>query len=670
MQDASLPRPSCTKSDDKATHFRYNENAFMQIENMSNLFSHDAADFVGAKPEAVLKNVFGYSEFRAGQKEIIQNILSGRDTLAVMPTGGGKSLCYQIPALIFSGVTIVVSPLIALMQDQVGALKEAGVNAVFLNSSLEYDEYVQTIKSIKSGEAKLIYVSPEGLATERVKNIFREANLKVSCITIDEAHCISEWGHDFRPDYLEIAAFRKEFPDAPCLALTATATKQVRQDVLKNLELKNASVLVSSFNRKNIFLQVQPRIDGTRQIISFIENHKDESGIIYCLSRKEVDSLAEELQAQNFSALPYHAGLSDEVRSENQKKFIRDQVDIMVATVAFGMGINKPNVRYVIHFALPKSIEQYYQEIGRAGRDGLPSTALLLYSAGDAHRVRYFFREKDEEESFKSEKLLQAMLDFANARKCRRQVLLNYFGEKYEPKLCAENAANSENQFCCDICEGGGIKNQDVTIPVQKFLSCIYRVHERFGAAHIIDILLGSRNQKVTKNNHNFLSTWGIGTELSKQAWFELVDAMENAGIIRRTGDYNVIAVTSLGKEILSNRDKVELPVRIDFESQKKAQLAFPKKQAILRKRSEISDSLQNDAQTQNLAARLKLWRKKTAEENNIPPYYIFSDKTLTELANKKPATHSELYAIHGIGEVKTEKFGDAILKVILLDDA
>lgn len=632
---------------------------------MPNLFSHGAADFVGAQPEAVLKNVFGYSEFRAGQKEIIQTILSGRDTLAVMPTGGGKSLCYQIPALIFQGITIVVSPLIALMQDQVGALKEAGVNAVFLNSTLEYDAYVRTVKSIKSGEAKLVYVSPEGLATERIKQIFRESNLTVSCITIDEAHCISEWGHDFRPDYLEIISFRREFPDAPCLALTATATKQVRQDVLKNLELKNASVLVSSFNRKNIFLQVQPRTDGYRQIISFIENHKDESGIIYCLSRKEVDSLAEELQARCFSALAYHAGLSDEARSENQKKFIRDQVDIMVATVAFGMGINKPNVRYVIHFALPKSIEQYYQEIGRAGRDGLPSTALLLYSAGDAHRVRYFFREKNEDESFKSEKLLQAMLDFANARKCRRQILLNYFGETYEPKPCAENAANSESQFCCDICEGGGIKNQDVTIPVQKFLSCVYRVREHFGAAHIIDILLGSRNQKITKNNHNFLSTWGIGTELSKQAWFELADAMENAGIIKRAGDYNVVTVTSLGKEILSNRDKVELPVRIDFESQKKAQLAFPKKQAVLRKRSEISDSLQSDAQTQNLAARLKLWRKKTAEEHNIPPYYIFSDRTLTELANKKPKTRSKLRSVHGIGEVKAEKFGDEILAVI-----
>ena len=633
----------------------------MQNEIMSNLFSHGAADFVGAQPEAVLKNVFGYSEFRAGQKEIIQNILSGRDTLAVMPTSGGKSLCYQIPALIFPGVTIVVSPLIALMQDQVGALKEAGVNAVFLNSTLEYDEYIQTVKSIKSGDAKLIYVSPEGLATERVKNIFRESNLKVSCITIDEAHCISEWGHDFRSDYLEIASFRKEFPDAPCLALTATATKQVRQDVLKNLELKDASVLVSSFNRKNIFLQVQVRNDGVRQIISFVENHKDESGIIYCLSRKEVDSLAEELQTNGFSALAYHAGLSDEVRSENQKKFIRDQVDIMVATVAFGMGINKPNVRYVVHFALPKSIEQYYQEIGRAGRDGLPSTALLLYSAGDAHRVRYFFREKDEDESFKSERLLQTMLDFANARKCRRQVLLNYFGEKYEPKTCNENAA----QFCCDICESGGIKKHDVTIPVQKFLSCVYRVRERFGAAHIIDILLGSRNQKVTKNNHNFLSTWGIGTELSKQAWFELVDAMENAGIIKRTGDYNVITVTSLGKEILSNRDKIELPVRIDFTSQKKAQLAFPKKQAILHKHAEISDALQSDSQTQNLAARLKLWRKKIAEENNIPPYYIFSDRTLMELANKKPATRSALYTIHGIGDIKAEKFGDAILEVI-----
>ena len=637
----------------------------MQNKTMPNLFSHGAADFVGAQPEAVLKNVFGYLEFRAGQKEIIQNILAGRDTLAVMPTGGGKSLCYQIPALIFPGITIVVSPLIALMQDQVVALKEVGVNAVFLNSSLEYEEYGKTVKSIKSGEAKLIYVSPEGLATERLKNIFRESNLKVSCITIDEAHCISEWGHDFRPDYLEIISFRREFPDAPCLALTATATKQVRQDVLKNLELKNASVLVSSFNRKNIFLQVQPRTDGYRQIVSFIENHKDESGIIYCLSRKEVDSLAHELQANHFSALAYHAGLSDEERSENQKKFIRDQVDIMVATVAFGMGINKPNVRYVIHFALPKSIEQYYQEIGRAGRDGLPSTALLLYSAGDAHRVRYFFREKDEDESFKSERLLQAMLDFANARKCRRQILLNYFGEKYEGGIHAESNSNSESLFCCDICEGGGIKNQDVTIPVQKFLSCVYRVHERFGAAHIVDILLGSRNQKIIKNNHNFLSTWGIGTELSKQAWFELVAAMEDAGIIKRAGDYNVVTVTSLGKEILSCRDKVELPVRIDFESPKKAELAFPKKNVILRKRQGVSDSLQNDAQTQNLAARLKLWRKKTAEENNIPPYYIFSDKTLTDLANKKPRTHSELRSVHGIGEVKAEKFGDEILALI-----
>jgi len=634
-------------------------------------------------PEQILKSVFGYDKFRPGQKEIIQNILDGRDTLAVMPTGGGKSLCYQIPALIFDGITVVVSPLISLMQDQVGALLENGVSAAFLNSTLNLDEYKKTVRDIKSGGAKLLYLSPEALATERVKSILREADVPVSCVTIDEAHCISEWGHDFRPDYMEIAAFRNEFKDAVCLALTATATKQVQADIVRNLKLKKPAVLVSSFNRANIFLNVQPRTDGLGQIVEFLQEHKEQSGIIYCLSRKEVDSITQELQERGFSAMSYHAGLSDEERADHQNKFIKSQVDVIVATVAFGMGINKPDVRFVIHYALPKSIEEYYQEIGRAGRDGLASEALLLYSAGDIHRIRFFFKDKSDDESFKAEKLLQAMIDYAQCRTCRRKFLLNYFGEEYEPSANSsqgqnargekalqgqDGAARGEDSMqgqnaapCCDICESGGLPLKDVTVSAQKFLSCVYRVDQRFGAAHIIDILLGSRNEKIKKFNHNFLSTWGIGTELSKQAWFELCDAMQNAGLIERVGEWNIVKVTSLGRELLQNRDKIELPVRIEFGAQKKAELALPKKKALLRKKAELKD----DDATQELFDRLKAWRKKFAEEENVPPYFIFNDKTLVEIANQKPSTRSGLLSISGIGELKAKKFGDDILRII-----
>ncbi len=646
-------------------------------------------------PEQILKSVFGYDKFRPGQREIIQNILEGRDTLAVMPTGGGKSLCYQIPALIFDGITVVVSPLISLMQDQVGALLENGVSAAFLNSTLNLDEYKKTVRDIKSGGAKLLYLSPEALATERVKSILREADVPVSCVTIDEAHCISEWGHDFRPDYMEIAAFRNEFKDAVCLALTATATKQVQADIVRNLKLKKPAVLVSSFNRANIFLNVQPRTDGLGQIVEFLQEHKEQSGIVYCLSRKEVDSITQELQERGFSAMSYHAGLSDEERADHQNKFIKSQVDVIVATVAFGMGINKPDVRFVIHYALPKSIEEYYQEIGRAGRDGLSSEALLLYSAGDIHRIRFFFKDKSDDESFKAEKLLQAMIDYAQCRTCRRKFLLNYFGEEYnseytendcKPKMLPTDSSQDQNARdkkalqnqdaaarggnslqnqnaapCCDICESGGLPLKDVTVPAQKFLSCVYRVDQRFGAAHIIDILLGSRNEKIKKFNHNFLSTWGIGTELSKQAWFELCDAMQNAGLIERVGEWNIVKVTSLGKELLQNRDKIELPVRIEFGAQKKAELALPKKKAVLHKKTELKD----DAATQALFDRLKAWRKKFAEEENVPPYFIFNDKTLVEIANQKPSTRSGLLSISGIGEQKAKKFGDDILRII-----
>ncbi len=619
-------------------------------------------NFFQKKTYHILKSVFGYDSFRPGQEEIIDKVLAGRDTLAVMPTGGGKSLCYQIPALVLEGVTVVVSPLISLMQDQVGALKEAGVNAVFLNSSLDLETYRATVSEIKSGAVKLIYLSPEGLNTERVKNIFREGQINVSCLTIDEAHCVSEWGHDFRPDYLEIACFREEFKNAVCLALTATATSQVREDIVNNLKLKNPAILVSSFNRKNIFLDVQPRTDGTGQVLSFINEHKDESGIIYCLSRKEVDQITGVLQANGISALNYHAGLSDAERTDHQNKFIRDQVDVMVATVAFGMGINKPNVRYVIHYALPKSLEEYYQEIGRAGRDGLDSCALLLYSAGDIHRIRYFFRDKDEDENFKSEKLLRAMTDYAQARICRRRVLLKYFGEDYNPPAPEKSSGCEENRsVCCDICSGGGMPNRDVTVPAQKFLSCVYRVDQRFGAAYIIDILVGANTEKIRKNGHNFLSTYGIGCELTKQAWFELVDAMENAGLIRRVGEYNVVNVTSLGREVLECRDKIELPVRIKFDGGKKASLALPK--AVLHKKDRVFKSV--EAASLELVEKLKKWRRRKAEEMNVPPYMIFGDRTLVDLANKKPVTRGALYTVSGIGEVKAQKFGDEIISII-----
>lgn len=621
--------------------------------------------FTGSSPKKVLQKVFGYNDFRPLQSEVIESVLAGNDTLAIMPTGGGKSLCYQIPSLIFEGITIVVSPLIALMQDQVSNLQANGVDAVFLNSTLEWKDYLSAANDIKAGRTKIVYVSPEGLAGGKLRDLFSSEGVTVSCITIDEAHCVSEWGHDFRPDYMEIATFKNMFPSAVCLALTATATKNVRDDIVKNLRLKKPNVFVASFNRPNIFLEVQPKKNSLEQIKLFLSMHEGESGIIYCFSRKAVDELTHDLLDAGFFALNYHAGLSDKERADHQEQFIRDKVNIIVATLAFGMGIDKPDVRFVIHADIPKSLEQYYQEIGRAGRDGLPSHALLLYSAGDIRKIRYFFDESADSE--KAERLLQSMVSYATARKCRRKILLGYFGENI--------SAGDESSACCDICAAGAPPLIDVTVVSQKIMSCILRLNERFGVNYVVDVLLGSHAKRILENRHNMLSTFGIGREFSKDDWFVLAEELIASGYVKKTGEYNVLCVTRDGRDALQNRDKIELAVRFmggaasggnsssSGASKKKPPVPIVHKkssQSVPPKNIDASDS-----ESVRIFNELKNWRRKTADENGVPPYVIFGDRTLSDIANKKPRNERELREVYGIGERKADAYGSAILRIV-----
>lgn len=482
--------------------------------------------------------------------------------------------------------------------------------------------------------------------------IFHECSMPINCITIDEAHCVSEWGHDFRPDYLSISNVRRHFPNAVCLALTATATASVQQDIIKNLQLYRPTVFTASFNRKNIFLEVKPKKNALSQVIECIEKHKDESGIIYCFSRKSVDELTMKLHNEGYSVLNYHAGLSDIQRTKNQNLFIKDKVRIIVATVAFGMGINKPNVRFVIHYDMAKSLEEYYQEIGRAGRDGLESHALLLYSPGDIHKIRFFFNEAADPE--KSERLLQGMINYAKARTCRRRALLSYFGENF-------SGADTSADECCDICAAGPVNLTDVTIPSQKLMSCIFRLKQHYGAAYVIDVLLGSKQKRIMENHHNELSTWGIGKELEKSDWFELTDLLIETGYILKVGEYNVLAVSKMGALALTNRTQIKLPVQLNFKNiinapKQKPSFVLHKKNEFLKNLSEKDTELYN---------AIKQWRNSTAEKENIAPYMIFGDKTIEELVEKKPASEKELLSVFGIGTVKAEKIGAPVLRII-----
>ncbi|MDA3859988.1 MAG: DNA helicase RecQ [Melioribacteraceae bacterium] len=578
------------------------------------------------KAEGILKKIFGYNSFRPLQKEVIQNILSKKDTLVIMPTGGGKSLTYQIPGLIFDGITIVVSPLISLMKDQVEQLKELGVNSLFLNSSLSKLDYEYNVEQIRKSEVQLLYVAPETLLLERTIELLEKLN--VDCITIDEAHCISEWGHDFRPVYREIASLKPKFPKAIFVALTATATPQVQNDIANNLQLKTSNRFIASFNRDNLFLQVVEKTFPLKQTLNFLDKHKNQSGIIYCFSRNQVDELYEELNERGFSVKPYHAGLSDKDRMQNQEKFIKDDISIIVATVAFGMGINKPNVRFVIHYDLPKNIESYYQEIGRAGRDGLQADCLLLFGYGDIRKINYFIDQKEGREKLVAKQHLDKLVRYAETYSFRTNPLLTYFGEDYSEENCG----------ICDNCTRENKDLVDITIEPQKFMSCVKRTGEFFGAMHIVDVLLGSKNQKVLDKRHDELSTYGIGKEHPRDVWLSISQQLIVRNYLSKDLDYGSLKIKEAGYAVLKGEEKVsgKLEVKTKFEKKSITSVNYDKK----------------------LFGILRTARKNIADKNGLPPYAIFPDKTLIEMAAFYPQSEKDMLNTHGVGEAKFNKYG------------
>ena len=596
-------------------------------------------------PQEVLYKVFGYKTFRGKQQEIIEHILKGNDALVLMPTGGGKSLCFQIPALCFEGVTIVISPLIALMQDQVNALKQVGVRASVLNSTLNQEASKFVEEQIFNNEMDLVYVSPERLNTDSFLSLLKKS--KISLFAIDEAHCVSQWGHDFRPEYTKFSKLKKFFPNVPRIALTATADEITRVDIIKNLNLENGKVFVSSFDRPNIEYTVKIKDNEKKQLLNFIkQEHRYDSGIVYCISRKRVDEVAAYLKKEGFHALPYHAGLDKKIREKNQEKFIKEESVIMVATIAFGMGIDKPDVRFVAHLDLPKSIESYYQETGRAGRDGLPADAWMVYGLKDIVQLMQFIDKSDaspEQKRIEHQKL-NSLIGYVEAINCRRKILLDYFGEELK-----EDCKN------CDNCLQPPV-TYDATIDVQKVLSCIYRTQtERygFGGGHIINILLGKDDEKIKKFNHDKLSTFGIGKEVSEAQWKSIIRQVIILGFVDMDMLYSTLRTTPAANDILRGKRKIELR---KFILEGKTKLEKP---------ARGSKSLLTADEDLDLFNELKKLRLSFAREENMPPYIIFSDKTLIEMVNLKPETLDDMAEISGVGEHKLKKYGTAFLNVI-----
>jgi ATP-dependent DNA helicase RecQ len=580
-------------------------------------------------PIQALQKYFGYSEFRHEQEAIIQHILNGQDVLTLMPTGGGKSLCYQLPAVLMDGLTIVISPLIALMKDQVDSLNVNGIPAAFLNSSQSPNEQQRITDQLKNNQIKLLYLAPERLFGSGNNLINFLKSLPVCLIAIDEAHCISHWGHDFRPEYLMLAGLKSEFPKIPVIALTATADKLTRKDILEKLDLKNPAEFVSSFNRANITYRVMPKKNSFNQLLAFLEERKEDSGIIYCLSRKSTEELAADLKEEGFSAEAYHAGMEHANKARNQEAFLRDDVKIIVATIAFGMGINKSNVRYVVHVDLPKNIEGYYQETGRAGRDGLASDALLLYSYGDASKLQRFARvEGNEEQSAIMLKKLDDMVKYSQLQTCRRQYLMQYFDEAF-PDNCGS----------CDICLSE-YEKFDATLIAQKALSAVARLKERFGNTYVIDFLRGSKREKI-REEHKQLKTFGVGADISRADWFRYMRELVTLGYLAVTDDeYPVLKLTDKSEAVLKGLQKVELIASQTIEE--KEQEVIPYEAGLLNE--------------------LKLTRRDIAMNENVPAYIILSDAALMEMATYLPQTLEELRLISGFGDVKLARYGREFL--------
>lgn len=591
-----------------------------------------------ARAENLLRTVFGYESFRGQQAEIIGSVVAGSDTLVLMPTGGGKSICYQLPALLRSGVGVVVSPLIALMQDQVAALKELGVKAAFLNSSLAADEQRRVVEALRQGELDLLYLAPERLNQPATRSLLSEVQLAV--IAIDEAHCVSQWGHDFRQDYLDLDTLATEFPGVPRMALTATATPAVADEIESRLALTNAQRFVSSFDRPNIRYAVEPKSDARRQLKRFLSGHEGAAGIIYCLSRAKVESTAAYLAQQGFDALPYHAGLDAQTRAENQDRFLREEGVIMVATIAFGMGIDKPDVRFVAHLDLPKSIEAYYQETGRAGRDGRAAQAWMIYGLQDVVRLRQMMEASQADETFKrhERQRLDALLGWCETTRCRRRPLLAYFGE-----ITRNDCGNCDN--CLQPPE-----TWDGTRATQMLLSAVYRSGQRFGAAHVTDILLGKETDKVFSNNHHQLSVFGIGKDHDVKTWRSVIRQVIVAGYLRADADrFGALVLTGAARPLLRGDETLQL--RVDR--------AAPKKTRSAKTRPEIPEA------DQALWEALRALRQKLASEQNVPPYVIFHDSTLTDMLARRPATLDAMLDVSGVGEKKAERYGQAFLDVL-----
>ena len=591
---------------------------------------------------SVLRDTFGYGEFRPGQEAVMQAVLEGRDCLVLMPTGGGKSLCYQIPAMVRSGTGVVVSPLIALMQDQVAALREMGVAAAFLNSTLPWFEQTEIANRVGKGDLDLLYLAPERLLQEDTLALLERS--PVNLFAIDEAHCVSQWGHDFRQDYLGLHALAERFPGIPRLALTATADARTRAEIVTRLRLTNPARFVSGFDRPNIRYSVRIKTNANAQLLDFLDEHRGEAGIVYCLSRRKTETTAEMLRGAGHDALPYHAGLPAGLRAKHQDRFLREDGVVIVATIAFGMGIDKPDVRFVAHVDLPKSVEAYYQETGRAGRDDEPADAWMIYGLQDVVRLRQMLDESEADEQHKriERTKLDALLGWCEVTTCRRATLLRYFGDD-PPPTCGN----------CDVCLAPP-KTWDGTVPAQKLMSCIVRTGQRFGAGHVIDVLRGKDTAKVRQHRHERLSTYGIGDDLADNQWRSVLRQLVAGGYVRSDpARYNALTLTPISRPLL--RGEATLTLREETKIAKRARA--PAK--------DRDDGFEIAAGDTALWEALRETRLKIAVEAGLPPYVVFHDTTLKELVRLRPDSPEAMLRVHGIGQAKLERYGETFLAVI-----